>query len=120
VLLQVRLREVFDSFDTDRSGQLSVSELAAFVSALMSNPTEAEITYFQVCVCVLLACRAHGESSIRSVDVAQQAHTKLGITAWSALPGGIACMCVESCQGCPGLKRSHTLSHFKSTGDAGP
>lgn len=45
----MKLREVFEGFDADRSGRLSVRELGELVRALLPDPTPAELAYFQVC-----------------------------------------------------------------------
>lgn len=51
---------MFDTFDHDRSGKLNVRELRSLVRALMGDPSEGELAYFQVggvdgcvCACVL-------------------------------------------------------------------
>ncbi len=44
---QSRMRDAWDSADVERSGALLVRDLACFVSALMSAPTDAEVAYFQ-------------------------------------------------------------------------
>ncbi len=44
----MKLKDVFRQLDRDRSGALSTRELESLVSTLLSNPTDAELAYFQV------------------------------------------------------------------------
>ena len=61
---QVKFKDLFDSFDADRSGTLEIRELAQLVKRLVPKVTVAELKYIMVCVfvcvCVggrLRACR---------------------------------------------------------------
>lgn len=45
---QVRFKDLFDSFDADRSGTLEIRELAQLVKQLVSGVTVPELKYIMV------------------------------------------------------------------------
>jgi hypothetical protein len=49
---QVRFQDLFDRYDTDRSGTLEMDELRVLVQKLLPDVKEQELRYFQVRACV--------------------------------------------------------------------
>ena len=45
---QTRLKDLFDRFDSDRDGELSMQELSAMIRQQMPDVSRAELLYFQV------------------------------------------------------------------------
>jgi Ca2+-binding EF-hand superfamily protein len=45
---QIRLQSLFDRFDSDRDGELTMSELSAMIRQQMPEVSRAELLYFQV------------------------------------------------------------------------